>query len=275
LWVDDIGSGFRHDSGFVAQSGVRKWSAFQGIGWHGLGPFHEFWVNGTAQRTTDRDGRVVEEQLFPGLWMTGPHNLEAWVEAHLHARLRPSAGAPLLPQRFLAAGLVVSPAPWMPMIDTNLSAGRLADTVDEVLRQGLRWTTTVRLRPLPALELEPLWSTSWLRGDGTRVYDERLLNLLAVWHLGPRSHLRAIVQRVDIDRGARVLARDRQASLTWSWRASSGTVVYVGASEARSGVPARDRTREAFVKLQLDVDDARAWGSRQLDNRQTAHAGFP
>lgn len=268
LWFDDVGRHFRHDSGFVAQAGVRKWHAFQGLGWRGVGPFHEFWLNGTVERVTDRDGRVVEEKLFPGLWTTGAHNLEWWAEAHLHHRTRPAAAAAPQAQRFLATGLVFTPAPWFPLLDSTLEAGRRLDAVDGVLRSGLRWTTTARLRPLARLELEPMLSTDWLRGGGRRVHDERVLNLLAVWHLGPRSHLRAIVQDVAIDRGGQPLVRERQSSVTWGWRATAGTVIYVGASDAREGVHPRSRMREAFVKLQLDVDDARAWVSRQLDRRQ-------
>jgi hypothetical protein len=123
----------------------------------------------------------------------------------------------------------------------------------------VRWTTTAKLRPLPALELEPTVSASWLRGDGQRVYDERIVNLLAVWHLGPRSHLRAIVQRSQLDRSSARLDQQQEQSLTWSWRPSSGTVFYVGALRTRSGVASASRVSEAFVKLQVDVDDARAW----------------
>ena len=60
-----------------------------------------------------------------------------------------------------------------------------------------------------------------------------------------------------------LLQRGRNVSLTWSWRLSAGTRVYVGASDARSGIGATQRTREAFVKLQADLDDARsAWSAR-------------
>lgn len=265
ITVEDIGAGFRHDSGFVSQAGVRKFALFEGRGWRGIEPFHEFWLNVSAQRTETRDGgRTVEQQVFPGLWATAAHNLEWWLELHGLAQLRATAGGPLLAQRYLASGLVFTPATWFPLLDTQIGIGRLADTRDERVRSGLRWTTKATLRPLPRLELEPSVSVSWLRGGGQRVYDERLLNLLAVWHLGPRSHLRAIVQHVDLARGgdgqpAQPLQREHTASLTWSWRLSAGTVVYVGASDVRSGIGRPARTQEAFVKLQADLDDARGW----------------
>ena len=265
LTLEDIGDGFRHDSGFVGQAGVRKLSWFEGRGWRGVGPFHDFWLNLTVQRTEARaDGRTVEQQVYPGLWLAAARNLEAWLELHGLSQLRASPGGPLMAQRYLAGGLVFTPATWFPLLDAQLSVGRLADTQDERVRPGLRLSTKAMLRPLPRLELEPSWSGSWLRGEGRRVYDERLFNLLAVWHLGPRSHLRAIVQRTELARaaadgqGAQALQRGRTASLTWSWRLTAGSVVYVGASDARSGVDRVQRTREAFVKLQADLDDARA-----------------
>jgi hypothetical protein len=257
--LDDIGEGFRHDSGFVSQAGVRKLNAFGALGWMPLGPLHQFWLNLNVNRTEERgSGRTIEQQVYPGFWLTAARNLEWWFELHVLGQLRASPTGPLLPQRFVATGLVMTPAPWFPLLDTSISLGRLADTQDERLRPGVRWTTTAKLRPLPALELEPTVSTSWLRGDGQRVYDERILNLLAVWHLGPRSHLRAIVQRSQLDRAAARLDQQQEQSLTWSWRPSTGTVFYVGASRTRSGVAAA-RVSEAFVKLQVDVDDARAW----------------
>jgi hypothetical protein len=165
----------------------------------------------------------------------------------------------MLSPRYVETGLTFTPAAWFSLLTVELQAGRLADTTDQRLRSGLRWTTSAKLRPLPALELEPSWSASWLRGDGLRAYDERVGNLLAVWHLGPRSHLRAIVQHTALDRGGTALDRGRQASLTWAWRPSTGTVLHVGASRARSGVQSTSRSSEAFVKLQFDFDEARAW----------------
>lgn len=263
LTLDDVQAGYRPDIGFASQAGVRSLKLFQGVGWHGLGPFHEFWLNLTAARTEARaDGRAVEQQLYPGLWLTGAHNLDLWLEWHGLAQQRPSATAPLLAQRYLAGGVVVSPATWLPLLEAEWRVGRLVDTHDERVRPGAQLTVGARLRPLPPLELEPRWSASWLNGDGQRVYDEGLLNLLAVWHLGPRSHLRLIVQRSALDRVAAAVPerfRQRETSLTWAWRWSAGTRLYVGASRSREGAGPGPQRREAFVKLQADLDDARGW----------------
>jgi hypothetical protein len=110
------------------------------------------------------------------------------------------------------------------------------------------------------LEIEPTLSHAWLRADGLRRYDESIAQLLGILHLGPRSHLRAIVQRTRIERRAEagVLGtRDASsaASLTWTWRHSAGTVLYVGASRVRDGFAQPARASEVFVKLQFDVDD--------------------
>jgi hypothetical protein len=240
LTLDDVSDGFRHDSGFVSQAGVRKLQLFQSLGWHGLGPTHEFWVNVHANHTQRRgDGQTLEQQLYPGLYLTMARNLEWWLEWHAVSRLRSSASGPLLAQRYVETGLSVSPATWFPLLDLEVQAGRLADTSAQQLRPGVRWNVSAKLRPLPALELEPGWSASWLRGDGQRAYDERVGNLLAVWHLGPRSHLRAIVQHQALDRGGVALDRSRQVSLTWAWRPAAGTVLHVGASRARAARTSR------------------------------------
>lgn len=266
LTLDDVQAGYRPDIGFASQAGVRSFKLFQGVGWHGLGPFHEFWLNLTAARTEARqDGRAVEQQLYPGLWLTGAHNLDLWLEWHGLAQQRPSATAPLLAQRYLAGGVVLSPAAWLPLLETEWRLGRLVDTQDERLRPGAQLTVSARLRPLPPLELEPRWSASWLRAEGRRVYDEGLVNLLAVWHLGPRSHVRLIVQRSTLDRVSTAAPAERflqrETSLTWAWRWSAGTRVYVGASRSREGAGPGPRRNEAFVKLQADLDDMRGWAA--------------
>lgn len=271
LGVDDIGRDFRHDAGFVNQSGVTQLKGRLGQGWLGLGPLNELWLNLEAEATQARagpgsagGGRLVSRGLNPGLWLAGPHNLEASLYWHGADALRPAAGAPLLHPRFWKLNLVFTPAPWAPLLSTDWSFGRLADVSAQQVRRGASGNVSLSLRPLPNLELEPRLSSAWLRDGGRVAYRETAGQLLAVWHLGPQQSLRAIGQRSSYLRlagpgGVEAREHSRTGSLTYSWRASAGTVLYVGASRERQGRPLTQRGDELFIKLQLDVDEARRW----------------
>ncbi len=264
LTLDDIGTGFRHDSGFVNQAGTRKLGLFQSTGWSGLGPFNEFFVNVDAYDVRDRvTGEVVQQVVRPGLWGTAARNLEWWFEVFARSALRTASGAPLLRERYVNTGLVMTPASWFPLVDGYFEVGELADTSAGVVRPGARVSVLAKLRPLAPLELEPSWRQGVLRDGGSSAYREQALQLLAVWHFDARHHLRAIVQRQALDRRAEGIvaaqtARETTQSLTYAFRRSSGTRLFVGATQRRSreaaGEPQR-RATEAFVKLQFDAEE--------------------
>jgi Domain of unknown function (DUF5916) len=263
--IDDLSADFRHDAGFVNQTGVQRISGYHGHGWRRVGPFNELWGNLYLEQVRDRaSGDLVKEVLRPGLWGTAANNLEFWVEAYLHSALRTAPGAPLLQERYVDTGLVMTPAVWFPLVDTSLSIGRLADTVANVVRPGARWSLSASLRPLARLELEPSFSMAWLNEDGSRRYEETAAQLLGVWHFNARHNLRAILQRTTLDRRSEPGVQaykdaQRVGSLTYTWRQSAGTLLYVGASHSRSGVGSTFNESEAFVKLQFDVDEVRAF----------------
>ena len=52
--------------------------------------------------------------------------------------------------------------------------------------------------------------------------------------------------------------RSRAESLTYSWRKSAGTRLYVGVTRSREGRFNPVRATEAFVKLQVDAEEMRA-----------------
>ncbi len=267
LVLDDVASGFQDDVGFVAQAGVRRAKGKLALGWGGVGPFNEFWFNLEGERVQDRaTGAVVRQDLSPGLWVAGAHNLEA--EVFLHgllpgtAALRPAANAELLQQRYLQAELVVTPAPWAPLLTAALKWGRLADVTAQRLRPGGQADLTLNTRLLPRLELEPSLHHGWLRDGGRSVYAESAHQVLARWFFSPQLSLRAIVQYTALRRHGEtgVAAQREQAttgSLTWAWRQSAGTVLYAGLARSRDGTDQVNRRTEAFIKLQVDADELR------------------
>jgi hypothetical protein len=270
LGIDDLSPGFRHDSGFVNQVGVRKWHGWWSHGWRQLGPFNQFWVNSEYERVTDRrTGTLVSEYLRPGIWSSGASNLEWWAEYWGHAVMRTAAQAPLLHQNYVATGVVFTPARWFPLLDAKLELGKKADTAANEARPGGTFRLAAKLRPLARLELEPSVSTAWLKHGGQRVYAETAAQALAVWHFDARQNLRVILERTTLERRAESFADGRApvraqtgdshtTSLTYTWRESAGSVLYVGASSSRHGPGSRGRDTELFVKLQVDVDELRA-----------------
>jgi hypothetical protein len=232
------------------------------------GLFDELWVNVEAHHTTDQQGphqgQTVQSSWRPGVWARGASGLEAWAEYFGHSRLRTGPTAPLLGERFGAAGFSYTPASWFPLLEGKLVAGQLADTAANRVRPGGNTRWALRLRPLPAWEVEASTSAAWLRNAGPLAYRETATQLLGVWHFNARHTLRGIVQRTALDRrseagvdGAR--ERGQVASLTYTWRESAGTLLYAGASQGRQqhATGVATRSTEIFVKLQLDVGEAR------------------
>lgn len=276
LGLDDISAGFRHDTGFVNQSGVRRLELFHSVGWRQLGPLNDFYVNVEAFQVRDKlTDAVVQEVLRPGMWFTAARNIEAYLNLFVHARSRTSATAALLAERYISTGLVMTPATWFPLVDVSVDLGQLADTAAGPLvngtpqgfvRRGGRVNFSAKLRPLPALEVEPRLNTAFLQRDGGLTYRESVQQWLAVWHFDARHNLRAIIQRSFLDRRAEpgvvaTLSMGRTESLTYAFRHTAGTRVYVGATRSRQGIGAPRSRTEGFIKLEADMDDLRAWGS--------------
>ena len=269
LALDDTSAGFRNDSGFVVQSGVRSLRGRLGRGWQPLGPFNDFWLNLEGDLVRERaTGVTVSRDLYPSLWLTGARNLDFWVAWHGGSALRTAADRPLLAENFLKSGLVISPAPWLPFFNAGAQWGRLADVSANRVRPGGRVSLSLSSRLLAQLELEPSLTYAWLDGSGARVYGEAAHQVLARWHFNAHQSLRLILQYTRFDRLAEpargaLPAVDAQhsagttGSLTYAWRESAGTVLYLGAARSRQGVNAISRGNEVFMKLQWDADELR------------------
>ena len=262
LLLDHTTAGFRHDTGFVTQNGVRRLTAFVGQGWDASPGLNEFWLNLASSDVRDLlSGKLVEQTLRPGLWLSGAHNLEAWLEWYGHSRQRLGAGRPLLSERYVHGGLSITPAPWWNLAELKFKIGDMVDSGEDLVRRSRELSLYAQLRPLPFIEFEPRWNGAYLQGAGRPTFRETAAQGLVVWHLGPRQYLRAIVQRSTLQRADVQQPPETTRSLTWGLRFSAGTVIYVGATQTSNGGTS---AREAFIKLQVDADDLRqAWpGSR-------------
>ena len=262
--LDETTAGFRHDTGFVNQAGVRNIDGRLGRGWRQLGPFNELWANLWGRRVQERgSGLLVQQYLTPNVWMAGARNFELNIDYRGLSQVRTAASSPLLHEHYWKFDLTYTPLPWIPFVEASLSTGRLADVAADEVRPGRKLWLSVRTRPTNWLEIEPSLSVDTLKSGGSTVYRESAAQLLAVWHFDAARNLRTIIQHTALQREAEPgIAAQRDAgtvgSLTFTWRQSAGTVFYLGASRSRQGFAAVSRANEVFAKLQVDIDDLRS-----------------
>jgi hypothetical protein len=262
---NDIGTGFRHDSGFVNQAGIRGIDARVGEVWRPLGPFNEFQLFANASVQRDRvTGETVKSDPYPGIFFLAARNTAATFEWHGWSKVRSASGGPLMHENYLNVVYTFTPLPWIPLVDSNFQVGRLADVIANQVRPGVRANVMVRIRPIRQFEIEPRISYATLSRDGKQTYRETALSLNAIWFFNANQNIRFIAQRTLLDRLPEpgVLEehdRGKVASVTYTWRKSMGTVFYVGASysKGRFPLPALSRGTEAFVKMQFDYDEMR------------------
>lgn len=268
ITLNDIGAGFRHDTGFVNQAGIRSVEAHYGLGRRQWGAFNEFWFNFNANLTRDRQtGETVKADPYTGIWFAAARNTQASLELHPMSRVRTAPGAALLHEQYLYGTYSSTPVSWMPLVDSSLAVGKLADMIANKVRPGARLSLMMRTRPLQHFEVEPRLSYATLHEGGELAYREVAAQLKAIWFFDASRDLRVIVQRTVLDRRpeagvAQENDRGKVASLTYTWRRSMGTVLYAGASysKGRFPLPQLSRGAEAFLKLQFDYDEVRSGG---------------
>ena len=260
--LQELSHGFRNDLGFLAQSGVRKLIANQNFQWFQRGPFHvlEFFVD--TENVEERgSGRTVLQRWKPGLWFAAARNSEATIAWVLSERSRVRREGPLLDARYLQLSVEGTPVPVVPLAHVWLDAGRMADVTagaDGRIVRGRKYGFDVQMRPLPWLELQPRLEVVDLDNPVEGRLREKAAQLLGVWHLGARQSLRLIVQRQGVERIGSGKDAETAQSLTYAWRRSAGTVLYLGATRGSIGLPlAPSRSSELFAKLQVDVDEWR------------------
>jgi hypothetical protein len=263
LTVNDIGEGFRHDTGFVNQAGIRSFETRYGFNRRQWAPFNEIWFNVSANHWRDRrTGETVKTDVYPWTYFSAARNTQVTAELHGLSEVRAASGAPLLHEKYLNLLYSTTPALWIPLVDSSLAIGRLGDMLANVVRPGARLNLMVRTRPLKNFEVEPHISYATLYRDGQQTYRETAAQLNTIWFFDANRNIRVILQRTLLDRLPEPgVSADHEkgkvASVTYTWRRSMGTVMYVGASYSKSVVPALSRGAEAFVKFQFDVDEVR------------------
>lgn len=262
LSVTELSHGFRNDIGFVAQSGIRKLAGKQNLQWFELGPFDQLHAYVDVERSEERgSGRTVLQRWRPGLWFAAAHNAQMTIEWVPDEKSRVQRDAPLLAARYLHLQGVATPVQWIPLAEAWFDSGRMVDVSAGATGRvvdGRKFGFDIQTRPLPRLELQPRLDAVQLDNPVEGRYRETAAQLLAIWHVAARQSLRVILQRHSVQREGSSKEAESAQSLTYTWRRSAGTVLYLGATRGSTGLPlAPSRSTELFAKLQLDLSELR------------------
>ena len=268
LELEDVSQGFRNDSGFVTEAGVRRFNLEQNLQWHELGAIQELQAFVNLRAATDRDnGAIVSQSFEPGVYLSAGRNTEAVFKLYPIQRMRLSADGPLLTQRFVHLWGQTTPAMWAPQVEAWADFGQFVDSFAARARPGRKFGFSGKLRPMERLEFEPRWERLQLHEFGQRAYVESAAQMLAVWHFSAGVSLRIIAQRSYWDHAGEpqfdVAADSGSAntqSLTLTVRRSASSVLYVGATRGTSDwrhLPREgwQRGSELFVKWQTDLGE--------------------
>ncbi len=260
LSVLEITHGYRNDVGFVAQAGTRKMVAKQNLQWFELGPLNQLSAYLNTERTEERGtGLAVLQRWVPGVWMAAANNTELVVELVPDEKSRVRRDGPLHDAHYLHLWGQTTPATWAPLIEAWFDTGRLVDVLagaDGRVVPGHKFGFELRSRVLPRLELQPRLDALVLHNPVEGRYREVAVQLLSVYHLSASQTLRLILQRHSFGRPGIDVQSEMAQLLTYAWRRSASTVLYVGATRGTTGLPATpSRSSEIFAKLQFDIGE--------------------
>lgn len=251
-------TGFRSDTGFVPRVDYRSFSGQAQRRWfRGAGAwFNTLDVGVRGWRTTDDDWTLTDRTVAAFVNYTGPY--QAQVQFNMphdvivyqgvrYEYFRPNFYATVKPGGRLSLRV----------------SGRFGDGVDYANNRKatgvVSLTPAVQYRPSSRLNLQGSYTLDQLSVAGRRLYQAHLGQGKAVFHLGVRTFVRAVLQYTDVTRDVEaytfpVAGRTRRlfSQYLFSYKLNPQTVLFVGYSDNADAVRSADlrRTdRTFFLKL--------------------------
>jgi hypothetical protein len=257
----DVSEGFRADTGFVPQVGVREASG--GTGWtfrpHGFVRRLRTFVNGNRQ--VDTQGDLLDGRVTPGMGMDIKWSGFAQFRME-NARTR--AGDALLTRRQFGYIVRFSPTRRIAQVSVDGNVGQEIDFANARLGRGATVNLYARVNPTDHLELEGTRNERVLHVDDglgvdRRLFVSRVSRVRATYNLTSSFFTRVIAQQVTTSRDPSLYGRvvdpkstDFSGSLLVAYKINWQSVLFVGYGDDRSlddEVRLRPASRQFFIKL--------------------------
>ena len=269
LNFEDVGRDFRADNGFFGQNGYRRVYSETTRKFLGLWGFNEVSPYLFAEYKTDLAGAVQYQQNNLGVRFGLPRATSVWFEARINNLVGVREGGGLRKREQLYLGMESNPFPWFARLFTELAIGDRVDVANNRVGKGAFFALQANIRPHARAEVEYRIDNDFIDSrepvtGSDRILNQRVQQLLAIWHFTARDSVRGIFQSVGIKRAPSlweqpVPARENTetVSLVYGHRRGIGTSFYLGASFARTRVPdaaTRSYQTEIFAKGSWSFD---------------------
>jgi hypothetical protein len=258
----DFGDDFRADAGFVPQVGYRQTYAEAGYTFRPTGFLRRLRTFAIADRSTERDGSLLNRRLSLGAGMDGKWNsfLRLW-----YAVDRVRAGEITLPRQQLLYIAQASPSGLVNQIVVEGFVGQEIDFEGARTGTGANVNFRATLRPTDHVELRFNEARRWLNvdtpaGSRARLFTARVDRLRATYTFTSRAFLRLIGQYVGTRRdptlySSEVARKDGSfsGSALFAYKLNWQTVLFVGYGDNRDLDEAGEHLgrvdRQFFMKL--------------------------
>jgi Domain of unknown function (DUF5916) len=240
----DVAEGFRADAGFVPQVGYREAYAEGGYTLRPKGPVRRLRLYLIGDRSTDRDGGLLNRELSPGFGLDAKWNTFLRVRWS-DARVR-NEGVEL-PRHRLVYTMETSPSRVLNQVSIDGFVGGEPDFTDNRPGRGANVVFKATVRPTDHLELRLDNGRRWLNvADGTaggrraRLFTAKVDRLRATYTFTSRFFVRAIGQWVETTRDPALYADEVErrsgalsASALLAYKLNWQTVLFLGYGDGR------------------------------------------
>lgn len=266
LNFEDVSRDFRADNGFFFQNGYRRVYSETTRKFRDLWGFNEVAPYLNAEYKTNPAGAVQYQQSNAGIRWSLPRATTVWTEVRINNLIAVSETGGLRKREQLFVGIESNPFPWWAKLFSEIAWGDRLDVANNRIGKGAFFTFQANLRPHPRAEVEYRIDNDHIDSrepvEGSkRIIQQRIQQLLTVWHFTARDSVRTIWQDTRFKRApslwqAAVAPADDSATLSvvYGHRRGIGTSFYLGATFSRERVPGL-----GFKRYQAEVFAKASW----------------
>lgn len=268
--LEHVGRGFRNDNGFFSQAAYDN--AYQNIQykWRDLGPFIEIVPQLHVGQKNDADGRILEQQVNPAVFLSLPRNTGIYIEARPHNLVRFQQNGAPLKRNQLYMNIESNPGRVLTYAFAELTLGDRGDVANNRIGNGYSFTATATIRLTDRWEIEPRIDNSVINliepvsAGSKRILQERAVQLKSIYHFTARDTLRIIGQYNGVRRSPSLyktsvspFEKNEIASIVYGHQRGLGTNFYLGITQSRT-VDA-DNAGSGFTRKQTEIFAKWSW----------------